>query len=108
MWQKVRVPSRKQVIGVPPEPEQLPLDFTPKEESGEPTGQAALRRMLLTTYRNYLQAQSWRTRRKGAKGLGELGPAALIAVPELEGLLEDEDRRVREAATIALKRIGRR
>jgi HEAT repeat protein len=107
MWQKMGVPQQKQVIAFTPESEEPPSEFALKEERGEPTGQAALRRMLLTTYRAYLQAQSWRTRRKGAKGLGELGAAALAAVPELERLLEDEDQRVREAVTIALKRIGR-
>jgi len=39
--------------------------------------------------------------------LGELGPAAATAAETLAGLLKDDQRPVRESATVALLRIGK-
>jgi HEAT repeat protein len=69
-------------------------------------GEAALERMLLRVYLTDLGSVSWRVRRKGANGLGELGEAATDAAPELERLLSDPDPRVREAAAKALARVS--
>jgi HEAT repeat protein len=64
-----------------------------------------LRDALLQAYLKDLTDERWRVRRKAARGLGELGKDALIAVPVLEGLLKDGDFRVREAASLALAAI---
>jgi hypothetical protein len=83
------------------QPQQLPLDFSPTLDSGK----RALDRMLLRCYLTDLTSGEPRRRRKGARGLGALGPLARQAVPLLEGLLEDPDPKVRDAAAAALKNI---
>jgi HEAT repeat protein len=89
------------------DPQQLPLDFTGTAVAPDlAPGAAALQRVLLRAYRAGLQSNSWRVRKKGANGLAALGPAAREAVPQLEQLLQDKDRRVRDAAALALSRIG--
>jgi hypothetical protein len=91
---------------------QLPLEFTkthpPKENAqGElATGKAKLEKILVSTYLKDLRSESWRVRRRGAKGLGELGTAARDAASELERLFDDPDPRVREAAGNALARVS--
>jgi len=45
-------------------------------------------------------------RREAVVGLGKMGPAAAVAVPDLATLLKDEDVRVRTAATLTLGVIG--
>jgi hypothetical protein len=84
------------------------LDFSAKEPAAPetPPGQRQLARLLIHSYRNDLQSSSWRARKKGAKGLGELGPAAGVAVPELEKLLTDPAEEVRKAAGDALSRVA--
>jgi HEAT repeat protein len=62
---------------------------------------------LIHAYRNDLASSSWRARKKGAKGLGALGPAAGVAAPELERLLDDPDEQVRRAAGDALALVTR-
>ena len=44
-------------------------------------------------------------RRLAISALGAIGPAAKDAVPALTEALKDEDRRVRQAAQFALRRI---
>jgi HEAT repeat protein len=65
-------------------------------------GKRVLRDALFQAYLKDLTDGSWRVRRKAARGLGELGKDAVVAVPLLEGLLKDRDFRVREAASLAL------
>src|SRR6185436_16579454 len=55
-----------------------------------------------------LQNSAERTRGKAAQTLGRLGPVAGAAAPELQKLLDDEWRNVREAATNALRVIESR
>ncbi len=52
-----------------------------------------------------LQDPNPRLRRKAARGLSGLGKLAERAIPLLEVLLNDPDRRVREAAAETLKSI---
>src|SRR5262249_29631817 len=66
----------------------------------------ALVRALLSVFVNGLGSDSPAVRRKAAHRLGELGRAATPAIPHLEELLTDQDRKVREAAEDALGRIG--
>jgi HEAT repeat protein len=68
-------------------------------------GKRVLRDALLQAYLKDLTDGSWRVRRKAARGLGGLGKDAIVAMPLLEGLLEDGDFRVREAASLALAAI---
>jgi hypothetical protein len=86
---------------------QLCFDFREEEpaEPQTPPGEKQLERLLIHSYRQDLSSSSWRARKKGAKGLGELGPAASVAVPELEKLLSDPDHNVREVAKRALALI---
>jgi HEAT repeat protein len=90
--------------------QQIPpcLDLRAKEraESGALPGRRQLERLLIHAYVNALSSRSWRARKKGAKGLGQLGVAASVAAEELERLLEDPDPRVREAAGDALARVS--
>jgi HEAT repeat protein len=86
---------------------QLCLDFRAQKpaEPETPPGRSQLERLLLHSYLNDLASSSWRVRKKGAKGLGELGPAAGAAAPELEKLLDDPEEEVRKAAGDALSRV---
>ena len=63
----------------------------------------ALNRKLCEEYLKGLTNPSPLVRRKSARGLGSLGAAAREAIPALEVLLGDRDRRVREAAAAALR-----
>jgi HEAT repeat protein len=83
---------------------QLELNLTPPDPTIE-SGKRALAAMLLRCYLKDLESESPRVRRKGAKGLGELGQAARPAITLLESLLEDTDRKVRVAAEVALQAI---
>jgi HEAT repeat protein len=87
----------------------LCLDFSGKRPSdpGTPPGRRQLEQLLIHAYRSDLVSRSWRVRKKGAKGLGALGPAAGVAVPELEKLLDEPDEQVRRAAADALSRVTR-
>jgi hypothetical protein len=86
---------------------QLCFDFKEEEpaEPETPPAQKQLEQLLIHSYLNDLASSSWRARKKGAKGLGELGPAASVAAPELEKLLTDPDEQVRKAAAAALSRV---
>jgi HEAT repeat protein len=86
---------------------QLCLDFRAQEPEGPetPPGRSQLERLLLHSYLNDLESSSWRARKKGAKGLGQLGPVAGAAVPQLEKLLDDPEEEVRKAAGDALSRV---
>ena len=88
---------------------QLCLDFSGKGpgEPETPQGRKQLEQLLIHAYRGDLASSSWRVRKKGAKGLGALGPAAGVAAPELEKLLDDPDEQVRRAAADALSRVTR-
>jgi hypothetical protein len=88
---------------------QLCLDFPGKRPSDPetPPGRRQLEQLLIHAYRSDLASRSWRVRKKGAKGLGALGPAAGVAVPELEKLLDDPDEQVRRAAGDALALVTR-
>jgi HEAT repeat protein len=49
----------------------------------------------------------FKARRDAARSLGQIGPAAKAAVPTLEQLAKDDPQAiVREAATLAVKKIG--
>ncbi len=74
-------------------------------DDGLALGMRALRRQLLRAYTNGLGDASWRVRKKAARGLGELGPEAVEAVPLLEVALRDRHPQVREAAAAALQKI---
>jgi hypothetical protein len=67
----------------------------------------ALHRRLLQTYLANLQNHDHRARKKAARGLGHLGPAAAAAAPALLALCNDENRSVRHVARWALDRIAR-
>jgi HEAT repeat protein len=69
------------------------------------TGREALERLLLGVYRKQLTSPSWRVRKKGARGLRLMGEAASDALPLLEKLMDDSDRRVRETASEAVRKI---
>jgi HEAT repeat protein len=87
-------------------PQQLEFDFSGQQEADPlAAGTERLRKLLLRSYLKNLTDASWRVRKKGARGLGELGPEARETVPTLEALLEDADSRVREAAALALHRM---
>jgi HEAT repeat protein len=90
---------------------QLPPGFAEKDQapglSALSAGPAAVNVILLKAYLADLGSQSWRVRKKAANGLGALGAAAQEAVPQLEALLKDKDHRVKDAAALALERIGR-
>jgi HEAT repeat protein len=66
----------------------------------------ALNEVLLHQRMKGLQDPNPRLRRKAARGLSDLGKVAERAVPLLEALLKDPDRRVREAAAQTLKSIN--
>jgi hypothetical protein len=87
----------------------LGLDLCAKDpaEPETPPGRRQLEQLLIHSYLDDLGSSSWRARKKGARGLGELGPAAGVAVPELEKLLDDPDEQVRRAAGDALARVTR-
>jgi hypothetical protein len=87
----------------------LGLDLCAKDpaESEAPPGRRQLEQLLIHSYVNDLGSSSWRARKKGARGLGELGPSAGVAAPELEKLLDDPDEQVRKAAADALSRVTR-
>jgi HEAT repeat protein len=53
-----------------------------------------------------LHNRDHRTRKKAARGLGYLGPAAAEAAPALRALCDDENRSVRHVARWALDRIA--
>ncbi len=65
----------------------------------------ALNEVLLHQRIKGLQDPNPRLRRKAARGLSDLGKVAERALPLLEALLNDPDRRVREAAAETLKSI---
>jgi HEAT repeat protein len=87
------------------EDEQLELDFTPAPSLA--AGKKALAETLFRCYLNDLASENPRVRKKGVKGIGSLGAAARQAAPLLENLLEDPDRKVREAAELALRSVRR-
>jgi len=90
----------------PPEPVQLELDFSARPPADDLAhSKVALRETLLRSYMEGLADPSWRVRKKAARQLGELSSDALEAVPLLEGMLRDNELRVREAAASALERI---
>ena len=66
----------------------------------------ALNEVLLRERVKGLHDANPRLRRKAARGLADLGKVAERAIPLLEALLIDPDRRVREAAAQTLKRIN--
>jgi HEAT repeat protein len=66
----------------------------------------ALNEVLLRERMKGLHDANPRLRRKAARGLSDLGKVAERAIPLLEALLVDPDRRVREAAGQTLKRIN--
>jgi HEAT repeat protein len=66
----------------------------------------ALNEVLLRERIKRLHDANPRLRRKAARGLSDLGKVAERAIPLLESLLVDPDRRVREAAAQSLKRIN--
>jgi HEAT repeat protein len=66
----------------------------------------ALNEVLLRERTKGLHDANPRLRRKAARGLSDLGKVAEKAIPHLETLLVDPDRRVREAAGQTLKRIN--
>ncbi|MGA2035048.1 MAG: HEAT repeat domain-containing protein [Thermoguttaceae bacterium] len=57
-------------------------------------------------FRAALKHANVSVRALAAKQLGELGPSAKEALPELTMLLQDEEQLVRDAAEEAIKRIG--
>jgi HEAT repeat protein len=65
----------------------------------------ALNEVLLHQRIKGLHDANPRVRRKAARGLAGLGGLAEGAIPLLEALLDDPDRRVREAAAETLKGI---
>lgn len=65
----------------------------------------ALNQVLLAQYMNGLRNDNPRVRRKSVRGLASLGSLAEGAIPTLELLLKDKDRKVREAVAEALKSI---
>jgi HEAT repeat protein len=65
-----------------------------------------LNELLLGQRIKGLQDPSPKVRRKSIQGLLELGKVAARALPLLEALVDDPDRRVREAAAEALKAIN--
>ena len=84
-------------------PAQLEFDFTSEVELA--CGKWALNKVLLGCYLQDLRSDNPRVRKKGAKGLGSLGVISRVAIPELQSLLDDPDRMVREAVEAALKSI---
>ena len=66
----------------------------------------ALNEVLLRERIKGLRDANPRLRRKAARGLWDLSKIAKRAIPLLEALLVDPDRRVREAAAQTLKRIN--
>ncbi len=92
---------------MPERPEQLALDLAKRHESDGLAGsKAALAARLLEVYLHDLSDPSWRVRKKAARGLGNLGPMATKALPQLEALLCDRDGRVRAVARQALEALG--
>jgi HEAT repeat protein len=66
----------------------------------------ALNERLLAAYLAELRSENWRARRKAVRGLANLGAVAKEAIPALRETAEkDSDRRVREAARVALERL---
>jgi HEAT repeat protein len=65
----------------------------------------ALNELLVHQYMKGLKDGSPRVRRKSVHGLESLGGLARVAIPCLELLLKDPDRKVREAAASALRVI---
>lgn len=61
---------------------------------------------LIEQYRRELRNPDAQRRRDGANGLGKLGPAAAIAVPELMETVKDKDSAVQLAAIDALVLMG--
>jgi HEAT repeat protein len=53
-----------------------------------------------------LESQDARTRARAAKGLGDLGPEAQLAIPGLLKAIKDNDALTRRAASDALAKIG--
>jgi HEAT repeat protein len=89
-----------------PGPGQTEMDSRPpRAEAALGRGKAALDEVLFRAYLKNLKSPSARMRRKGAMGLGELGPTGRAAVPELEELLGDREEKVRTAAAEALARL---
>ena len=66
----------------------------------------ALNELLVHQHMKGLGDANPRVRRKAAHGLTSLGKLAERAIPLLEALLNDSDRRVREAAAETLKAIS--
>jgi HEAT repeat protein len=65
----------------------------------------ALDELLVHQYMKGLEHASPKVRRKSARGLENLGGLAREAIPRLELLRNDSDRKVREAAASALSVI---
>ena len=65
----------------------------------------ALNELLLKEYLAGLTHESPKVRRKAAHGIGGLGRLAVGAIPLLETLLKDRDRKVRDAAKAALESV---
>ena len=81
----------------------------PKPASSSPelaSSIEALHRRLLHTFLAGIQHRDHRARKKAARGLGYLGPAAAEAAPALRALCDDENRSVRHVARWALDRIA--
>ena len=88
------------------DPCQLEFDFSkPPETDTLAQRMLALNQMLLREYVKKLESDSWQVRVKSARGLGSLKRVAAPAIPALERLLADQDRRVRNAAVLALASI---
>jgi hypothetical protein len=87
--------------------QQLDMNFStpPPTPAG---GAETLNAFLTRTYMKHLQSDSWRVRRKGCKGLGEIGQYQPAVVEALESLSTDWDRRVRETSAAALAQIWKR
>ncbi len=66
----------------------------------------ALQEKLLRAYLAGLENSNPRIRKKAARGLGSMGPAAAAAVPALNALGGDGNSAVREAVHWALSRIA--
>ena len=76
------------------------------EHDDSPAGRMlALNEVLLHQYLKGLADANPRIRRKAAHRLAGLGKAAERALPQLEVLLLDPDRHVRDAAALTVKRI---
>src|SRR5262249_34951194 len=81
-------------------------DAVEEPESGNPVQQThALNERLICTYLENLQSENPAKRRKAARGLGNVGAIGRRAIPALRAALDDRDRKVREAAAVALEQL---